>query len=419
MFKLGLFSLVCTFAFISWSQENDSIRERECLRNRKLGGDEYNVKNYKLASTYYLRGESYCGDQYDVKQYSLLLASLQNVLNVETDPTAKSAYIDTIIGVYDRAKAKNVLPANSELIWGLYELQSSKLNREKVDKVLGIGIRSGSKMLRDAYLFYYYQNLYVLYANSTGDAKLGYKKRMISEYFEINKLASEVGASAENIENINKLFNDCVKSCDDMLPELKSFISVLPQDLESKKVTVNNFISLLEKKGCDKSKEYEMLIDTLIKIDPSVSAVIGKGKLLKSKNKYSDAIETFRKAKSMTSDQNQIEEIEYMIASSQFEQGSYASAYSTAMGISGKYRNDALKIAAQCVYNNANNCGTSTFERKCNYYYAADLADRAGASSLSSKAKSQFPSTDEIFSEGKSKGQSVSLSCWGVSVTIK
>jgi hypothetical protein len=34
-----------------------------------------------------------------------------------------------------------------------------------------------------------------------------------------------------------------VKTCDDILPELKGFMSSLPQEVESKKASVNNFIT--------------------------------------------------------------------------------------------------------------------------------------------------------------------------------
>jgi len=207
-----------------------------------------------------------------------------------------------------------------------------------------------------------------------------------------------------------------VKSCDDILPDLKGFMGSFSQDKDVKKASVNNFISLLEAKGCTDSKEYEMLMDTLISIDPSnIDAVLGKAKLLRSKKKYSEAISTLKEAKGLTSDDDKKDEIEYTILEIQYhDQNSYKTAFNTAQGISGKNRSSALKIAAQCVANMANGCGSSTFERKANYLYAAQVADRAGDSSAAAKYRAAGPTESDWFEAGVS---SVTLSCWGVTVS--
>ena len=77
----------------------------------------------------------------------------------------------------------------------------------------------------------------------------------------------------------------------------------------------------------------------------------------------------------------------------------------------------ALLIAADCVAKTANSCGASTFDRKCNYYYAAQLALKAGNSGAAAKYKANAPSSDEIFNNNSPA--SVTLSCWGVTVDIK
>jgi hypothetical protein len=96
---------------------------------------------------------------------------------------------------------------------------------------------------------------------------------------------------------------------------------------------------------------------------------------------------------------------------------SYKSAYNTALAISGSNRSKALMVASNCVAKLANTCGSSTFDRKCNYYYAAQLATNAGEGALASKYRQSCPNSDEIFSNN-SPAQ-VTLSCWGVTVDVK
>jgi hypothetical protein len=410
--------LVLTTSFFGFSQE-ETEQENECKRARFLAGEALKVKNYPEATLYYIKGEKICGG-YDKANYDRLLGSLQYTINESSDPAKKTAYIDTLLSFYDKAEGLGFVDKSASLNRGLYELQASKPNNVKIDKLLNEGIQQAGITVNEAYVQYYYQNLYILFAGASGDAKNTYKKRIISEYFTLSKLVSDAKMSAKTQENLTQFFNNVVNTCADLLPELKGFMTSLPQDVEMKKTAVNNFISLLETKNCTESKEYEMLIDTLISIDKSIGTVIAKAKLLKAKKRYSDAISSYKDAISMSGDASQKSDLEYEILVIQYENlDSYKTAYNLAMGITGARKNDALRIAASCVMKLANSCGTSTFDRKCNYYYAEELASRAGASSVAGSARANFPTAEEIFDAGKSKGQSVSLSCWGVSVTIK
>ena len=76
-----------------------------------------------------------------------------------------------------------------------------------------------------------------------------------------------------------------------------------------------------------------------------------------------------------------------------------------------------MLIAAKCVANSANSCGSSTFDRKCNYYYAAELAERAGDSGAASRYRASAPSSEEKFNNNNPS--TVSLSCWGVTVNVR
>ena len=154
---------------------------------------------------------------------------------------------------------------------------------------------------------------------------------------------------------------------------------------------MNNFLTLLKEKGCTESDEYEMLIDTIISIDNTIDAVLAKAQLLQVKKRFKESIGVYRDAIEMTELDSVKNEIMLSILNIQYaDMNAYKTAYNTALSIKGNNRSQALLIAANCVAKTANTCGASTFDRKCNYYYAAQLASQAGNPVLQQNTK-QMP----------------------------
>jgi hypothetical protein len=410
--NLLLGTFVVTAAFSLQAQE-ETEQERECKRMRFLAQEENKIKNYAGAATYYLKGETLCGG-YDAANYDRMIGTLRNAVATETDKTRKAAYTDTLVAAYDRQEKAGFYDPKNDLIRATFIVQTTKPDRAKADELYNRGIHAEGMAVNEAHVSYYYYNLYVHYTEVPAEKKADLKKRLIADYFFLSKMIGAQNMSVKTQENLLAYFNGVVKSCDDILPELKGFMSSLPQEIESKKASVNNFILLLEMKSCTESKEYGMLIDTLIYIDPSVNAIIGKAKYLKAQKKFSESISTLKEAKGMA-DAEQKEEIEYMILDIMYtDQKNYKGAYGVAMDISGKYRSTALKMAAGAVAQTANSCGSSTFERKANYLYAAQLAERAGDSGAAARYRNSGPTDGDWFEAGVS---SVTLSCWGVTVS--
>lgn len=409
-----LLGLSLMIGFSSFSQDDDT--ERECKRMRFLAGEALKVKNYTEASTYYLKGEEICGG-YDAANYARLIGSLRNAVNGAKDKESKTAYTDTLVATYDRCEAAGHYDQAEDLIRASYMLQASKPNSKKADELFVRGIAKQGNATQEAYISYYYYNLYSLwYAAADGD-KPELKKRLISEYFNLSKLISSANMSVKAQENLTTYFNYVVRSCDDILPELKGFMSALSQDPAVKKASVMNFITLLEDKECTSAAEYTQLIDTLVEIDPnSLDAQMMKAKALMAKNDYREAISTLKTAKSLSTDEAQKQEITYEIARAQFSSGSYTAAYNTSMTISGDLKSKALIIAGKAVGQNANNCGASTFERKCNNIYAVQLLQQGGAgASTIAKYKNNYPTGQDCFDNGSPA--SVTLTCYGVTVS--
>jgi hypothetical protein len=415
MKKFGL-GLVVVFMVSMTFGQKDSLQDRECKRMQLFVGQELKVKDYARATMYYLKGETICGN-YDAKKYKNMIQTMRNTVATEKDKANKKLYIDTLIAAYDRAEKKGFFNAAEASIRGLYILQSSVPNREKADSLFTVAF-AANNTFKDAQLSYYYYNLYTMYTKAKDDLKQVYKKRIISDYFRLSRKIENEGFKARTQESMTNYFNNVVRTCDDILPDLNGFMSDLPQDKAKKKKAVNNFLNLLKDKQCTESDEYAMLIDTIISIDNTADAVLAKADLLKVKKKYKASIEVLRTALEMAENDTLKGDIKLAILEIQYTNlSSYKSAYNTALSISGSNRSKALMVASNCVAKLANTCGSSTFDRKCNYYYAAQLATKAGESSLAAKYRENCPTSDEIFSNN-SPAQ-VTLSCWGVTVDIK
>ena len=115
------------------------------------------------------------------------------------------------------------------------------------------------------------------------------------------------------------------------------------------------------------------------------------------------------------------DEIDYNNCVELFNDGKYMSAYKLSLQINGKYKGESFKIAAMSVSALASESGTSTFERKCNYYYAIQLLEKAkqynvSVSTLISQYKTMKPNTQEKFEEGNPK--TIKLTTWNVTVYI-
>lgn len=409
---------------IGFSQDDTDV-DLECKRMKLFAGKKLDINDFKNAAMYYLKAETMCGD-YDADDYNKrLIPTLRNAINEEQDPAVNALYVDTILAVMDRAEAKGKYDQSNDLARASYIAQQAHGDRKKADAFFISGMAAAGNSVNEAYVTLYYYNLYMLYAEATDANRPAAKKELIGKYFSLSDLINKAKMSTATQDAINQYFNAAVQSCDDILPDLTGFMASLPQEKEAKKLTVKNFISLLEAKNCTDSKEYGQLIDTLIILDPTdFDAVIGKAKRLEAQKKYSEAIGVYRDAKAITKDPAQIEDIEYAILRCTYGTGSIMSAYNMAMGMNGKYKGDALVIAAQCVARNKDNCGASTVERKCSYYYAVDLLERARSAGgnvggLIGSYKSNYPTQGELFDAGMSKGQSYTISCYGVTVTIQ
>jgi tetratricopeptide (TPR) repeat protein len=397
-----------------------SAQEDECTRWKAIAGNAYKVKNYPKVTMAYVNAQNEC-EQLGMVFYNPFLYSIKQAMKSAATDEEKAAYLDTLIDTYEKAQKIHGDQKDWKAYQGYYYLKQGKPgNMKKADEAFQIGIHHEGKDVNKGLLQQYYANLYNLWTQEKDEEKKAeYKKRLIEEYFALSEYASKGEMGSKINDFLSVYMEKAVTDCESVLPEIRSFMGDLPQDVETKKATVNNFMALLEKKGCTKSDEYAMCVDTIIKIDPSVDAKLAKAKLQMAKGETSAAIETFKGAIEMTDDADKKSDIEYEIAVAYLRIGSYKAAHSAGLNVSGKNSGKGYEVAAKAVNKSMNSCGVSTFDRKANNYYAVELAQKSGNSALVNSFKSQCPTGTDIFNVNKQVGGKVELNCWNKTVTIE
>ena len=404
----------------NYATAQDEGKPTECRRYKAIAASAYEVKDFEKVTRSYIKAQELC-DTLKMSIYGPFVYAIKKSMRGATIDSVKAAYLDTLIMVYEKAQElhgtqKKWTPQQAYF----YLQQDHPGSMKKADQAYQIGIPYKGKDINKGLLQQYYVNLYNLWVQEKDEkAKAAYKKRLIKEYFTLSDYANrgEMGEAVLNF--LSQYIDRVVSNCESVLPEINNFMKELPQEVEAKKVTVNNFMSLLEKQGCTKSDEYAMLVDTIIAIDPSAEAVIAKAKLQIAQGQTNGAVKTFQEALKMADSPEQKSEIEIEIVKAYYNSGSYKSAHNAGIRVSGANAAKGYEYAARSVNKLMNDCGVTTLDRKANNYYAVELAEKSGNASLVESFKKQAPTSSDAFNADKSIGEEITLSCWNKTYPIK
>ena len=411
--KLGKLLIVASLLIGSTAFAQEGDGDRECTRLRVVANNAMNVENWKEAVEYFIRAEAYCADaEFGKDNYDRLLACTQSMMAAQEDGSdVYYAYLDTLMMVWEKAEAKGHYDQIDDISRGYHYTLMKAPNYAKGDEYMKRGIQNKGKELDDeVYLLLYYYNIYSLwYIEQDVDAKDNLKQRYINEYFELTKLIKEANYSLPTQETLTQYLAQVITSCDDLLPAVPKYMESLPEDAADKKTALMNFAQLLIDQGCKDSDEFKNMVEVLYQLDPDDLQI----QLLYLETlSTSQKIPVLKDIKEKTFDAEEKNKIQYEIARCYMEIGSYNNAYATAKSVTGSLKSKALQIQAGCVASTANSCGDSTFDRKCNYLYAAQLMEQAGLDG--SRYRAMGPDQDDCFNNNSPK--SVNLKCWGVTV---
>jgi hypothetical protein len=410
--KLGKILIVASLLIGStaFAQEGE---DRECTRLRVVANNAMGVENWKEAVEFFIRAEAYCPEaEFGKANYDRLLACVQNMMATqEEESDGYYAYLDTLMMVWDKSQEKGHYDQIDDISRGYHYTLLKNPDYVKADFYMSRGIKTqGTKIADEVYLLLYYYNVYSLwYIEQDAEAKEAVKQRYINEYFELTKLVKEANFAVSTQETLTQYFTLVISSCDDLLPSVPTYMETLPEDPAEKKTALMNFAQFLIDQGCEDSEEFKMMAEAMYEVDPNdpeIQILYVQGL------PCNERIPIYKEIKENTFDAAKKNELQYKIAVCYMSMGSYNNAYAAAKAVTGANKSKALKIQAQCVAATANSCGDSTFDRKCNFLYAAQLMEQGGMDG--SAYKSKGPSQEDCFNNNSPS--SVTLKCWGVTV---
>ena len=214
--KLGKLLVLGTLLIgsVSFAQDGvvDSTESRECKRMHKIANDAMSFTNYKEAVTYFIKAENICND-FDSLNYERL-ASCAVSMATSTTGDEQKAYIDTLLGVWNRAEAKGIYSQVHDMNRGYFILQSTSPDYHKADTLLNRGIETLGTEVNEQFLPLYYYNIYTLWYIELDEAqKANYKQRLIKEYFSLSKLIQEANFAPSTQESLTQFMRQVIYPC--------------------------------------------------------------------------------------------------------------------------------------------------------------------------------------------------------------
>ena len=218
---------------------------------------------------------------------------------------------------------------------------------------------------------------------------------------DLSKFYPYFRAIYSNIGNITLISND--------------FLTKYDQDYTK----IEFMLGHLEKNGLDSTNFYKNCVNYAINLNDTPTNSFKLANFYKKMGKNSEYNDILGKIKVNFPEFK--DEINYNEAISLYNSGNYRKTYDLSIKIGGKYKGKSLKLAAICVAELANKSGISTFERKCNYYYAIKLLKTAqnygvNTTNLTNQYAKLLPNNQDKFTEGNPT--SIKLTTWGVTIDI-
>lgn len=432
MKKLILVALLTVTSF-GFAQKNTE----DCTKFRALAGD-YGTQGMHLdALRFHVKAFNACGlEGLEKTDWNNAKIFVKALIKAEKDEARKSELTDSLIWIFKEGDTYGDDPKwKADYATALMRTKSK--DAKTIDSLYGNSIHALKGNASTNHINYYYVHL-VNKFNSTpeGEKKEQARNFAIEEFLTLSDYCDQaIKAYKESGKEsrikyyksaqayLETLFVQLAKDCESLTSVLSKKITNLPAEKDEKINKIKGYLSLLENRKCTESDLYGQFADSLIILEPTADAYYAQGNFFYKKKEFKKSKMYFTKSIELEADGENTNKYKLGLANSQYASHSYKAAFKTAKSIQGEERGKALVICANCIAATANSCGDTSFERKANYWLANDYIKKAiaaGASGISSsKYLNNAPSSTDIFDEGKAKGQTILLKCWGESTKIR
>ena len=435
---IGSIVLTLFIGSVSFAQDSTSSDSDDCGKYRSLYFQYLKQKMYQDAANFWNKAWEYCGNEGSDAKFFTNGRYIYSKLMREDGVTEEQekALNDTLYTIFEaRMKIENDPEWTAD--YGSALVSNKSKDFAKIDSLFAASIPVLKSDAKSSHVKKYFQHLIINKFNEApAEEKEDARTIIIEEYIVLSEYVGTATKKAMEAEDekevqrqkgaqafLDKYFLKIAQDCAVLEGVFEKKLSSLPTDKDAKKKKVENYLNLLDQKNCQSTAVYGQFVDTLISVDPTASAYYFGGSYALKNDNISKAANYFGKAVELEGEGENKDKYLYSLASTQYSQGSYKSAFRTAKQVEGEYKGDALYICANSIAATANSCGTSTLERKANFWLANDYINRAIAAGKegvsSSKYLSSAPTSTEAFGEGVSAGASINCSCWGESTTAR
>ena len=416
-------------------------QKEDCPLKASIYVEAAKLKNYNEAYEPWKYVYDHCPDMYQSTfQYGERI--LRDKIAKGTD---KQQYIKELQELYDKyfqyfpqkfSKAdKNMRQAflmveqnigSKEQLFGLLD-ETYKLNKEAFNddtliyqyfaSVLEL-YKGGKKQVQD--VFDIYDNVSEIIEHEEGKLSVQINELLPKE--EGNSLSDKEKGQLQVARTRMENLKNITTSVDAALGQLADCTNLIPLYQKTYEANKDNAEWLrraaakMSDKECTSDPLFAKLVERLYQLSPSASSALYLGIMKEKQKNTTEAVKYFNQAVELEKDP--LKKSIYLIKIASKYSGSTAVNYAQKALSYNPSNTTAYQIMAQAYANAANECGSTSFEKRAVYWLAASTARKGGLEKLAAHYDALAPSRADIFSSGMA-GKTITFKCWvGQSVKV-
>ncbi|SIS63152.1 tetratricopeptide repeat protein [Belliella pelovolcani] len=344
--------------------------------------------------------------------------------NAVSEATQKRVYQDSVLLIYDLRKEKY----DKESIWienkASYGYSYYKVDKNKIPEVIKVFdrvVEVNGEFSYPQLLAAYYDLVYKNYAYH----KAYTKEEILEKYDQITKLVDAAEANGANVAQATGIRDVLIVEmdlidCNFIENTLGAKFKANPQD----EVLANQIFKYSVQYKCTSTEAFNLALEYIDTTNPSFNTSQVRAMRMLQNKDYEKAQPLLEKALTLAENDEQKSEVYLDLAKVHAQSGRKGAARSSAMEVvklGTEKSKDAWTLIAQLYMESFNDCkgGVSRAKDRSVYIAAYNAYQRAGNTAGMNQAKNQFPSKEELFTEGLQAGQTINTGCWiGETVTL-
>jgi len=429
-----------TGAILKTAAELIAAKDKDYMSTYTLEKQFYDQKDYKSSlGPWRILYKTYPKSSVNIYIHGLNI--YQTLIEGTADRKMKDLYIDTLMQVYDHRikyfdqKGMNLGRQGADYLKYKLDREGDQLNDDQRKNIL----KKGYAYLQESVKIQGLETeapVLILLMNSTrglyGLGEFG-KDKVVESYDIVSKIVSNYLAKEPASEKfistrneIDRIFQSSgAADCDALISIYEPKFDQIAANLEDLK----KMIRMLDRQNCDASPLFAKASEKLYQLEPSAEAAYNMARLF-VKAEQMDKAETYYK-QAVDSEKDPLNLAKYYLELGQlnFQKPQLAKTYLKKSIENNPNAGKAYIMLGDLYAHNSKSYGESDFEKSQVFWVAVDYYAKAKKADSTVEAEANqkigtysqyFPPKEEIFFNGLTVGQSITLGGWiGESTTIR